>query len=221
MGKKKKVEVGTFTVVSKLPKGQKSNIIYTVTYQRSGKPEMYTVKMLWLDFREDEPTWAFLDGKEADRLSNEERKEFIKEMPKFQKGGSYRKTHPITYTEKESLRQLIKQKESEIYNIQQEIDKIENEEAKSLVNKYNKLIDCDSLDLFENELRELESKTGYVLKKKNLAYNTDVVVYDTNKLIPVGIVRYYRNNWHIEKLDDYMIRTIIKENPDIKELLKE
>ena len=80
MGRKKKeVEIGTFTIVSKAPKGCKRNVVYTVTYQRSGEPETFNVKMVWLDFR-DTPTWAFMDGKEADLLTNEERKEFIEEF---------------------------------------------------------------------------------------------------------------------------------------------
>lgn len=219
--KKKKESIGTFTIISKEPKGQKSNTIYTVTYQRSGKPEIYYAKMLWLDFRKDSPTWAFMDGREAQQLTSAERKEFVEEMPKFQKGGSYRKTHPITYTEKELLKQKIKEKESEIFTLQQQIDKLETEEAEMLVNKYKKYICGKKLEEFEEGLRELAEKTGYTLKKKNWAYNTDIVVYDIDNFIPVGIYKYSRGAHVIDELTDYDISQIIKENNDILDWLRE
>lgn len=221
MGRKKKeVEIGTFTIVSKAPKGCKRNVVYTVTYQRSGEPEIYNVKMVWLDFR-DTPTWAFMDGREADLLTNEERKEFIEEMFKFRKGGSYRKTHPIAYSRIDELKNTIKEKEYEIYEIKKEIDKLEEAELTALCDKYEKYIDNKKIDKFEEGLRNLEEKTGYMLKKKNFLYNTDIVVYDFKNQLPVGVLKPQRGNWVINKFDMLDIRSVIKSDAEIKNRLKE
>lgn len=221
MGRKKKeVEIGTFTIVSKYPKGQKRNVVYTVQYQRSGEPRIYEVKMVWLDFR-DEPTWAFMDGREADRLTNEERKEFIAEMPKFQKGSSYRKTHPIAYSRIDELRNTIKEKEYEIYEIRKEIEALEDADLSELCNKYEKYIDDKKIDKFEEGLRSLEEKTGYMLKKKNFLYNTDIVVYDFKNQLPVGVLKPQRDSWVINKFDRLDIKSVIKSDTEIKNRLKE
>lgn len=219
MRKVKKNNVGTFTILSKHPKGQKRNVIYDVTYQRTGNPEIYQVKMIWLDFRE-EHTWAFMDGREADRLSLEEREEFIKEMPKFQKGGSYRKTHPITYSEKGKLLNQIKQKEYEIYQLKEQIEKMDSENLNKLCNEYKKCIDTSKILKFENSLKALEVETGYSLRKKNLRYNTSISVIDSQTNIPVGEIIQNRNDWHIEPFDDFDIKSIIKDNSDIEDFLK-
>lgn len=221
MGRKKKeVEIGTFTIVSKAPKGCKRNVVYTVTYQRSGEPETFNVKMVWLDFR-DTPTWAFMDGKEADLLTNEERKEFIEEMFKFRKGGSYRKTHPIAYSEKDKLRQQIKEKEYEIFSLQQEIDKMEDEECKSLCKAYDKIIDKKKLDLVENCLNNMEAETGYSIRRKNFSYNSDPVIVDIKTQLVVGVLKCRKGGWDIYPMDDYDKRAFLKENPDLRKCLKQ
>lgn len=221
MGKKKKVEVGTFTIVSKYPKGKKSNTIYTVTYQRSGKPKMYDVKMIWLDFREDNHTWAFMDGKEAQLLSNEERKEFIAEMFKFEKGGSYRKTHPIMYSKAEEIRKRIKELEYDIYLLKEEADKSENAHYEELARKYEKKIDHKKLNKFDEDFRKLCEKSGYILKTKYFMHGTDIMVYDKSLDIPVGRIKNTRNVYCVEELDEYEIKNTIKENQIVRNMLEE
>ena len=222
--RKSKSNVGKFTIISKKPKGQKRNVIYTITYQETGKPEVKEIHLIWLDFRENDCKWAFADGRESNCLSKEDKEELLEEMPKFQKGGSYRKSHSITYTKKELIRQEIKDKEYEIYNLQQQIREIEESEYVDLESKYSKLIDNKRLDKFEKGLRELVKETGYMVKEKCWAYNDGVIVYDTTNNLPVAYLRFSKHakdGWNIDKLSETDRLQFIRNDTTIRDTLKE
>lgn len=224
---KKVAEVGTFTILSKSPKGQKSNVIYTFEYQRTGSPEIFKVQMLWLDFRAGNETWAFMDGRYAEKLTLSERKEFIAEIPKFQKGGSYRKTHPITYSKSGLIQQSIKHKEYELQVLKDELDNVLKEELNVKCSRYKKLIDNNKLDFLSKQLNKAFDKTGYMVKLKYIGYGYKVVVYDVNNSIPVGEITGVSNldrnieRFKVSPLDDYDIKSIIKNNNNISNMLEE
>ncbi len=225
MSRKKVIEIGNFTIISKTPKGRKSNVVYTFEYQRTGKPEIFKVQMLWLDFRKGNETWAFMDGRESEKLSIEERKEFIAEIPKFQKGGSYRKTHPITYSKSGLLKQSIKHKEYELQVLKDELESAENKELVCKCNKYRNMIDTKKLDFISKQLSKIEEKTNCIIRLKYVGYCSKIIIYDRDTSIPIGEIRNVLNNniesWRVGQLDDYDIKSIIKNNENLSNSLEE
>lgn len=163
MSKKKVVEY-KYNIVSKKPKGKKNNVIYTIEYQIGKSPEIHTIKMLNIDFihQSDEwkfaQGWAFLDGKESSIIfeDNEDRKEFLREFIAFQKGGSYRKTHPIMYSEKENIKMQIEK-------LQKELSNIEQQEHIDLRNNYINKVNRINVDKFMQELNKSMSKHGIIV----------------------------------------------------------
>lgn len=224
MSKKSKMNIGTFTIVSKHPKGQKSNVIYKFEYQRSGSPEIHQVQMIWLEFRK-EKTWAFMNGREADKLTSDEREEFIAEIPKFQMGGAYRKTHPIAYSKSGSIKQAIKHKEYELQILKNSLDSALDEELNIKCNKYKKLIDTKKLDFINKQLKKICDKTNYIVKLKYVGCCNKIVIYDIDKSIPVGeIISVLDNNkesFKIKPLGDYDIKSFIKKNENVSNMLEE
>ena len=221
---KKKPEVGSFTIVSKYPKGQKGNTIYLFKYQRDNKPRIYEAKMVWLDFRPDRPTWAFMDGKEAQMLTNKEREAFINEIPKFQKGGSYRKTHPIIHSKSEDIRNEIKQKEKEISQLKEKLDQEEDKNKEELSERYKKYLDKNKLHLFIKGLEKLKNNTDYIMSKdcfNTRLLGTGMIVLDKTNNIPVGTLQQYNDECCVAILDDYDIKNLIRNNPKIRNMLEE
>lgn len=149
-----------FNIISKVPKGQKENVIYTFTYQKDGIPKNFEVKMIYLTFRK-ENRWAFMCGKESDvDFTEDEKKEFIAEIPKFQKGSSYRKTHPIAYSKSEEIRNIINIKNKEIQKLEHDYNRVKREEDNILITKYREYIKDAKVDEFIKGYNELVSKTG-------------------------------------------------------------
>ena len=102
--------------------------------------------------------WAFLDGKESSIIfeDNEDRKEFLREFIAFQKGGSYRKTHPIMYSEKENIKMQIEK-------LQKELSNIEQQEHIDLRNNYINKVNRINVDKFMQELNKSMSKHGIIV----------------------------------------------------------
>lgn len=215
-----KEEESKFNIISKYPKGQKRNVIYTFSFQMNNKPRMYNVEMVWLDFR-DKPTWAFMSGKESDWLSQDDKNEFILEISKFQKGGSYRRAHPIAYSDIESLRLDIKKKNTEIWELNQRIEELEEEQCTKLVDKYRKQIDEQTLKSFEDGLTKLMDDTGYILKMKQGLFDNKIMIYDAKKHIYVGMLKNFRNISSLERLDDCDVKRFIKEDNSLRDWLEE
>lgn len=222
---RKVAEVGTFTIISKTPKGKKSNVVYTFTYQRSGNPELLKVQMLWLDFRKGQETWAFMDGREADKLTLEERKEFIAEIPKFQKGGSYRKTHPIAYSKSGAIKQSIKHKEYELQMLKDELYNTEQKELDIKCNKYKEMIDSKKLDFISKELKKIEEKTNCVILVKYVDGCCKSIIFDKDLSIIIGEIKNILINGdefsEIKQLCDWDIKSIIKRNDNLSNRLEE
>ena len=163
MGKKKVVEY-KYNIVSKSPKGQKNNVVYTIEYQIGKSPEIHIVKMINIDFIHQSEEWkfangwAFLDGRESSVMfdSIEDRKEFLREFIAFQKGGSYRKTHPIMYGEKENIKMQIEK-------LQKELSNIEQKEHIDLRNNYMNKVNKINVDKFMQEINKSMSKHGIIV----------------------------------------------------------
>lgn len=215
--------MGKFNIISKYPKGQVGNTKYVFKFQIDNKPKIYSIDMVYLDFREDEKehTWAFMSGKDSEWISPEDRKEFIEEIPKFQKGGSYRKTHPIAYSDIESLRLEISKKQSEIYELNKKIDNLKYEKSKEFISKYRDNIDEDRLKKFEDGLDDLYFSTGYCIKLRDRNGNTDIMLYDTNKHIYIARIKSYRNIQVLERLHDDDIQYIIENDQSLVDWLDE
>lgn len=167
MGKKKVVEY-KYNIISKKPKGKKNNVIYTIEYQIDKLPEIHTIKMLNIDFinQSDEwkfaQGWAFLDGRESEIKfkDNDEKKEFLREFLAFQKGGSYRKTHPISRNEKENIK-------IQIDKLQKRLSDIEKQEHIDLRNNYLDKVDKIEVDKFMKELNKSMLKYGISISEFN------------------------------------------------------
>lgn len=93
-----------YIIISKSPKGNHSHIDSTVKYIVKGSNKVHNCKMTYITI-EGNSEYVFLD-KSKTGVSNthcgyfgiinkDDALEFIEEVKKYQKGGSYRKTHPI------------------------------------------------------------------------------------------------------------------------------
>lgn len=185
---KKKVVDYKYNIISKTPKGKKNNTIYTVEYQVGRLPERHTIKMINIDFIHQSEEWrfaqgwAFMDGRENEISfeNNDERKEFLREFIAFQKGGSYRKTHPIAYSEKEDIK-------LQIDKLQKKLSDIEKQEHIDLRNKYLDKIDKIEVNKFMTEINKSMLKYGISISE----FNGWLVLKDTKskaiirRLIPI------------------------------------
>ena len=102
------MEEHSYNIISKYPKGNDRRKTYNIKYQVDNQPEIYEVTMIYVELRDEKPKYVFLLVKDPEyktfRLAGNNPKYvetshqkdiFIEEVRKFQKGGSYRKTHPI------------------------------------------------------------------------------------------------------------------------------
>ena len=84
---------------------------YVFTYQIQGEPTKYKVKMIYISVGDSKPKFFFLDDRSLRDNPHfnegfpENRSKFREEIERWQKGGAYRKTHPIITSRIEDLRE--------------------------------------------------------------------------------------------------------------------
>lgn len=140
--------MGRFIIVDKDKTGNKGGERYTITYQINGNGSTrYTVDMYCI--YEKPARYCYIGGQYGTGLETEkDRAEFLNEFYEFQKGGSYRKTHPIEYSKLEVLNEKLGKAKLEVSTIEKEIREEEENERELKFKTYYDDVDNRSLDTY-------------------------------------------------------------------------
>ena len=135
-----------FIIVDKNKKGNKGGERYTITYQISGNGNTkYTVDMYCI--AEKPVRYCYISGQYGVGLDTEkDRAEFLDEFYEFQKGGSYRKTHPIEYSKLELLNEKLGEAKLSVSSIEKEIREEEEKERELKFKTYYADVDEKGLN---------------------------------------------------------------------------
>lgn len=149
-----------YIIVDKDKKGNKGGERYTITYQITGDTTRYKVDMYCVC--EDPARYCYLADHYGYGLDTEkDRAEFLDEFYEFQKGGSYRKTHPIQYKKSEIIKEKIKQQEDITYQLKKELEQAEKEERETTYKDYYKDVDMKSLEKYVEKIKKAFNDDRY------------------------------------------------------------
>lgn len=205
--------MGKYNIINKSPEGNKLYKDYIVKYQVNEQPEIYEAKMVCINY-EGDIRYAFLDDGQPlsfidddnEKIERANKQEFVDEIKKYQKGSSYRKTHPIAYSEKDSLKNQIKE-------LQAKLAKIELEEFKNKKNEYYEFIEKYSQDEgFIKAKEDIEKYTSndsdYQLKYQCVIDEVVLINKKSGKNLPIYKLCCNR----FKSLSDYDIECLIRYN---------
>ena len=141
--------MGKYTIIDKYPKGNRDYKTATISYQVSGYgSDIFKAEMIYIN-NEDITTYAFLSNNKYIHINTDEDKnDFCNEIKLFQKGGSYRKTHPIIKSQSMILRDKKHKLEAELSNLDKKIREAEDIERKQKFKSYKDDIDYESLNTY-------------------------------------------------------------------------
>lgn len=182
-----------YTIISKSSKGNKPGNIYTITYQVKGKePNKFKIDLYCLYQQDDgKYKYCYLESSEGPYINNmADRNMFLAEFYKFQKGASYRKTHPVALSYLETLEQEKEKLQTQINNINKQINNELYNELTEMVQTKLKDIDPKSLNKYLKQLDSVLMNDRYVLQAvdKYPYYNT-VLIVDTIIDVPVKTIK--------------------------------
>lgn len=201
--------MGKYNIISKDLIGNQSNKVCEVVYQVEGQGyKEFKTNLVCLNIK-GEIVYAFLEGQEGDFTgSNNDKTEFLDEFYLFQKGGSYRKTHPIMKSEKQILLDKKNKLNNDIDDIDREIRKVENKMRSEKYITYNDDIDRESLNLFLSNIKNcFNGNDRYKLQLVAHVFDgIKLMVYDKEIHKPVSMGLLDKgNNIYFRDLEDYEI----------------
>ena len=153
--------MGKFTIIDKDKSGNKGGERYTITYQiKDNGYKRYKVDMFCI--YEDPPRYCYIADHYGIGLETEkDRAEFLDEFYEFQKGGSYRKTHPIKYKKSELIKEQIKQQEDNLYQLKRDLEKAEKEEKEEAFKTYYDKVDMNKLEKYVERIKKAFNDERY------------------------------------------------------------
>lgn len=199
-----------YIIVSKSPKGNKTNCAHIVQYQVEGfDTEIFETQLFYLSSpTEGEPRYVYFGDKMGKHLdTNEDRDEFLVEFAKYQKGGSYRKTHPIKLSKSMQLRARQKQLRDELSQLDHDIIQADEEERQEKFKTYKNDIDYTSLNKYLDEVATaIKSDRYYLNPVMHIwdGYKIEVIDKVLNK--PVYIGELGKNGIKFRDIDAYEIK---------------
>lgn len=168
---------------------------YTITYQISdGSTNMYKVDLYCIEV-EHQIKYCFIEGYNGFGIeTNDDRSDFLEQLKEFQKGGSYRKKHPINYKKSALIEQEIERQEENIRVLKQELDRVKDQELDDKFTHYLDDVDNDGLNIYLNNLRAaIESNPRYRLEgiEFHIWEGHRIFIYDVelNKRVKVITIR--------------------------------
>ena len=192
-----------YNIISKHPKGNIVGAKYKIEYQIDNQPERYTTEMIYFKsskmFQGKDCCYVFYSVAEGVK-TNDDRTRFVDELNKFQKGGSYRKSHPIIYTELERL-------ERERDKLSAKINVIKWEKAVAMRKEFMNCIDKEEVDDFFNRLLAFTDNETFTIKTCSLTY-VQTCIYDKILKIPVAVIDFRGGRFIIRDLYDEEIDRI-------------
>ena len=201
--------MGRFIIVDKDKKGNKCGERYTITYQIEAKGyERYKVDMFCIC--ENPVRYCYIADQYGIGLETEkDRAEFLDEFYKFQKGGSYRKTHPIKYTKLETLNERLGKVKVELSAVEKEIREEEENQRELKFKTYYDDVDNKSLDMYVRGItKALTSDNRYEVSgiEFNIWEGHRIFIYDRELKKPVKIITIRDGKIDVRNLDKYDIK---------------
>lgn len=150
-----------FNIIKREPMWLQNHKDYVFTYQIQGEPTKYKVKMIYISVGDSKPKFFFLDDRSLkdNPHFNEEfpenRSKFREEIERWQKGGAYRKTHPIITSRIEDLREQKLKLEEQLKETEREIEKEKLYELNKIIENYQNDLDQDSINKFKDDFKWL------------------------------------------------------------------
>ena len=145
-----------FIIVDKDSLGNQWGKSYTVTYQLVGNPTRYKIDLYCYSKDSEGYKYCYIEGHTGYGIETmQDKDEFLTEFYKFQKGGSYRKTHPIQYSEEEIINSKILKKEDEIKELKLELKNLEYNKKKKKFSNYYDNVDRPSLNNYISTLTSI------------------------------------------------------------------
>lgn len=147
-----------YIIVDKDSAGNQYGKQYTVTYQLVGNPTRYKIDLYCYSESDEGFKYCYIEGHLGYGIETmQDKDEFLKEFYKFQKGGSYRKTHPIQYSDEEIIQKKINDKEDEISVLKRELNNIKRKKQEDKFDSYYDNVDRKSLDTYISKLKNILS----------------------------------------------------------------
>ena len=140
-----------YNIISKSFKGNIENKTCVIEYQVDGYgAERFTTSLVYIELKDKAgPRYVWLaDGMGKHIDTEEDKKNFLNEFEQYQKGGSYRKTHPIIYTEIENLKREKQKLQSRLTSVESDIRRAEDAVRRKKFSNYTDDIDYDTLDKY-------------------------------------------------------------------------
>ena len=193
-----------FIIVDKDKKGNKGGERYTITYQIKSKgSERFSVDMYCV--YENPVRYCFIADRYGYGLdTSEDRAEFLDEFYEFQKGGSYRKTHPILYSNMEVIKQEIKEYDDKIYELKRKLEE-EKEKAKQIkFEHYYEDVDIEAVNIYvENIKKAFEEDSRFYVSgiEFHIWEGHRIFIYDRELQKPVKIITVKDGKVNFRDLD--------------------
>jgi len=183
-----------YTIISKSLRGNRENQVCTVYYQVKGYgATRFQTDLIYLNLTDElGPRYVYLSDRIGKHIETDEDKEvFLQEVYEYQKGGGYRKTHPIIMTNVEVLQKEKRELKDRLLSIDSEIYKAENELRELKYSNYRDDIDYMSLGKYTDKLKEalLPDDRYYIKLVQHIWDGIKFVVMDKelDKAVQIGI----------------------------------
>lgn len=207
-----------YNIIAKSGKGNIKGKEYTFRYQVDNDAEVYETTLYCRGAIDRMGIFSWIEGKPTPLIETAEDKvRFVENITDYQKGRSYRLTHPIIKSDREKLSErvddLYKELESARYRLRQFDDKLYKEkQTKYLESLPKNILDCSNA--ISKVLNVCESYLDRSPVRSSLM--TDVwYIYDAETRKPTSKLVYDRLNkkYHSEPIsEDDLIILCVKFN---------
>lgn len=201
-----------YTIISKSPKGNKENYVHKIKYQVAGYgTNVYETHLMYLNLRDEGGCrYVYLNDRIGEHIdSNEDKDEFLKELSKFQKGGSYRKANPIKKSQSMILRDKKRKLEADLSDLDRKIREAENIERQQVFKSYKEDIDYNTLTEYTDGLAKIINSNDRYYMKPIMhiwdGYKIEIWDNQLNKPVYIGVIDK-DNKISFRDLDDYEIK---------------
>lgn len=201
-----------YIIVSKSGKGNKPGKEYVINYQVNTDAVIYKCTLYCFGKEGRIGKYAFIEGWTYPQIeTTEDKNDFIEELKAFQKGSSYRKTHPLNEDELMKLQKMKNEYLAKVSDIDNQIADIKTKNLQNNINNYRKNIDTKSLNCFQDKLFKLLINSNYTLAKCDVIIpgRSDLVIIDKKSNLPVKIIDIYSDTIDFEDLSDYEISKLL------------
>lgn len=183
----------TYNIISKTPKGNIRGKMYTVFYQKDNKPQKYSVQLYCFGIIDGKAKYCFKADDSS--IPQKDRELFLKELAAYQRGSSYRRSHPISKSNIDLLKEKRIDLETQINNINRDIKELETNEFHEKLVTYQKSIDQKSLEKFSLDLHKFFCKSISLSRYAivNNFSSNKIYIFDKTIRMPVKVLTFYED----------------------------